>query len=122
MSDSIAKTSPIPIPENAEKIIQAKDEYYQIRYIWKEDGYIYESRWHTRTPNAPIEQRDSWFVNRRVKGIGSGINHRKGFTDVKIGENMWIDNDIWQDAVSSRKQKQTTQVQEDILDYGHHKA
>ena len=122
MSESIAKTSPIKIPEYADVKVEIKDGYYQIKYRWNQDGYKYESRWHTRTPSAPSGQVDTWVVSRNVPGIGFGVNHRKGYTDVMVSENMWIDQDVWQDAISASQQKISTELQEEILDNGHTKA
>lgn len=41
---------------------ETKNGYVQVKYTWKKGEYSYTSRWHTRTPNAPKEQGDSWVV------------------------------------------------------------
>lgn len=59
-------------------------------YEWYDGTYKYEVRWHTRTPGAPIEQRDTWVVERVIPGIGAGSNHRPRIEQVRVGENEWI--------------------------------
>ena len=60
MSKSIAKTSPIKIPDNAViKPKKTKAGYYHMKYEWTDGSYKYEVRWHTKTPNAPDSRRDS---------------------------------------------------------------
>ena len=123
LSKSIAKTSPIKIPDDAMIDPQIKNGYYQIKYKWQTtDGYNYEARWHTKTPNAPSYQNDSWVISRKVPGIGYGPNHRNGYTDVLTFDNGWVDSGIWEDAISARNNKIIDEKLEDILDYGHHKA
>ena len=44
---------------------ETKNGYVQVKYTWKKGDYSYTSRWHTRTPNAPREQGNSWVVERK---------------------------------------------------------
>ena len=64
IENTLPKSSPIKIPSSAIIIEEQKNGYEQVKYTWKKDDYSYTSRWHTRTPNAPKEQGDSWVVQR----------------------------------------------------------
>ncbi len=111
------------IPEGAKIKPQIKEGYYQIKYQWTDaDGYQIESRWHTRTPEAPIEQRDTWVVERVIPGIGAGPNHRPRFEQVRVGENEWIAKKEWKNAIAAGKGGYATRKQKEWLDYGHSKA
>ena len=79
-------------------------------------------RVHTRNPTAPLEQRDVWVVERGVKGVGYGKNHRNGFSEVLVAPNMWVDRGIWEDALNGREYGNITKELEKILEYGHYKA
>ena len=72
IENTLPKSSPIKIPSSAIIIEEQKNGYEQVKYTWKKDDYSYTSRWHTRTPNAPKEQGDSWVVQRDKAGIGYG--------------------------------------------------
>jgi len=123
MSKSIAKTSPIQIPEGAMVKPQIKKGYYHMEYKWMaDDGYEYKTRWHTRNPTAPIEQRDVWVVEQEIKGIGYGPNHRQGVHQVCVGENKWIAYDEWQKAATAKQLGFATEQQKEWLDYGHRKV
>ncbi len=37
-------------------------------------NFGHTSRWHTRTPNAPKKQGNSWVVERKSSGVGYGKN------------------------------------------------
>ena len=56
IATKISARSPIKFPHNATtKIEQKAAGYAQIKYTWVKDSVKYESRWHTRTPGAPLE-------------------------------------------------------------------
>lgn len=125
MNDILAKkisvTSPLKIPKSAKVQMQQKTGYEQIKYTWSKDNYNYTSRWHTRTPNAPITQVNSWVVERKLPGIGYGKNQRVGVHEVLIGKNTWIAKKEWDLAIKARKQGTATKLQKEILDNGHWK-
>ncbi len=102
-TSTIAKRSPIKIPAEATAEVQAKNGYSQIKYVWESDGYKYTSRWHTRTPNAPVNQGTSWVVERRIPGVGYGRNYREPIKEVLVGNNEWITWIDWQEAIKARK-------------------
>lgn len=77
-------SSPIKIPSSAIIKEEQKNEYDQIKYIWKKNDYPYTSRWHTRTPNAPKEQGESWVVQRDKAGIGYGKNARPAKHEILV--------------------------------------
>ncbi len=124
MSDDIALKSPIKIPEGATKSIEVKNNgYYQIKYSWTaDDGFEYTSRWHTQRPNAPIEQGDTFVVERRVPGIGYGKNQRAPIEQIRVGENKWVSKEDWKKASRARGRGTLTKEQEEILNNGHWKA
>ena len=124
MSGSIAKTSPIKVPESATiKHKVANKGYYHMEYNWVgEDGYEYTTRWHTRNPTAPLEQRDVWIIERKIKGIGAGANHRRGVYQVCVGRNEWITYAEWRAATFANQNGFATELQKEWLKNGHWKA
>ena len=82
---------------------------------------IYTSRWHTRTPNAPANQGNSWVVERKIPGIGFGKGARPKKEEVLVGKDIWISKQAWKNAILARKSGKITQEQEDWLNNGHWK-
>lgn len=117
----LPKTSPIAIPSTAIIKEEQKNGYKQVKYTWEYEDFSYTSRWHTRTPNAPIEQGDSWVVQRDKAGIGYGKDVRPAQHEILIGENEWVKRSEWQDAIRARKKGTATKEQEELLDNGHWK-
>ena len=71
IKNELPKDSPIKIPQGAKITDQQKAAgYRQIKYQWKRGEYKYTSRWHQRTPNAPVNQGNTWVVERKIDGIG----------------------------------------------------
>lgn len=121
LKNELSKLSPIKIPSNATIKEEKKNGYDQVKYTWQKGEYSYTSRWHTRTPNAPKEQGESWVVQRDKPGIGYGKNARPGEHDILVGKNKWISKRVWQDAIRARKNGTITQEQKELLDNGHWK-
>ncbi|MBC1721222.1 pre-toxin TG domain-containing protein [Listeria seeligeri] len=118
IANQYKQTAPIGIPDSAK--INAKTMnagYEQITYKWNDGQFKYEVRWHTRTPGAPIEQGNTWVVQRTVPGNGGN----KPQTFFKIGDNEWIEGYKWYDAINARKAGNATPEQIKILDKGHWK-
>lgn len=110
--------APIDIPETA--IVNAKTMnagYEQITYKWNDGQYKYEVRWHTKTPGAPIEQGNTWVIQRTIPGNGGN----KPKTFFKIGNNEWVEGHKWYEAINARKAGTATPEQIRILDQGHWK-
>ena len=124
LSDDIALRSPVKIPEGATKKIEVKKNgYYQIKYEWPgDDGFNYTSRWHTRPPNSPADQMDTFVVERKIPGIGYGKNQRSPVEEVLIGENKWVSKADWDAARAARRRKRLTKEQEEMLYNGHWKT
>ncbi|MFR0599762.1 hypothetical protein [Lactobacillus equicursoris] len=119
----LAKRSPIRIPADA-KISEKHGNYDQIRYRWTSNEYRYESRWHTRTPNAPVDQGDTWVVNRRKSGKGFGPNAQHAVSEIFVKTSIggvWVSMKIWQKAISAKKMGVATKEQEELLKNGHWK-
>ena len=87
-----------------------------------DDGYQYITRWHTRNPTAPLEQRDVWVIERRIKGIGYGPNNRKEVREVWVGGSEWITKDEWRKATIANQLGYATEQQKEWLKNGHRKA
>lgn len=85
------------------------------------DANTKTSRWHTRTPNAPKEQGDSWVVQRDKAGIGYGKNIRPPQHEILVGENKWVSKQEWQKAIRAKKNGVATDEQKEMLDNGHWK-
>ncbi|WP_243521865.1 WXG100 family type VII secretion target [Bacillus pseudomycoides] len=117
LAKEYAKKSPIEIPETAKTKAQSKNGYEQISYKWNDGTYKYEVRWHTRTPGAPVEQGNTWVIQRTIPGNGGA----KPQTFFKIGDNEWTEAYKWYEAIKARKDGIATPEQIRILDKGHWK-
>lgn len=118
IANQYKQTAPLGIPDSAK--INAKTMnagYEQITYKWNDGQFKYEVRWHTRTPGAPVEQGNTWVVQRTVPGNGG----KKPQTFFKIGDNEWIEGYKWYEAINARKAGNATPDQIKILDKGHWK-
>ncbi|GKU77601.1 pre-toxin TG domain-containing protein [Paenibacillus sp. L3-i20] len=113
-----AQRAPIEIPENANMKAKSMNAgYEQITYTWNDGSYKYEVRWHTRTPGAPIDQGNTWVIQRKVPGNGG----QQPQTYYKIGEDEWVEGYKWFNAIDARKTGTATPEQVRILDQGHWK-
>ncbi|WP_053782474.1 WXG100 family type VII secretion target [Paenibacillus xylanivorans] len=118
ISKRYAQNAPIEIPESANmKAKSMNDGYEQITYKWSDETYKYEVRWHTRTSGAPIDQGNTWVIQRTIPGNGG--NRPQSF--YKIGESEWVEGYKWYDAIAARKAGTATPEQVRILDQGHWK-
>lgn len=127
LRNELPKSSPLKIPPDASIKEEQKQGYDQVKYSWKRGDYSYTSRWHTRTPNAPANQGNTWVVERKKPGIGNGPNARPAKIDIlvgktKSGNNVWVDKKVWNAAVYARKNGTCTKEQKELLDHGHWKA
>lgn len=75
-ADVLAQTAPWPIPMGAKITQQQKVGYQQIAFSWREQGWLYEARWHSRMPKARIVKYDSWVLTRIRPGVGFGAGAR----------------------------------------------
>lgn len=121
ISKELPKSSPIKIPPMATVKEETKNGYDQVKYTWKHGDFTYTSRWHTKTPNAPKSQGNSWVVERRKPGIGYGKNASHKQEEVLVGKNKWISKQEWKNAIIARKNGTLTQQQKEWLDNGHWK-
>ena len=109
--------APIEIPESAKYKAQSKAAgYEQIAYKWNDGSYKYEARWHTRTPGAPVDQVNTWVIQRIIPGSGG----TKPTTYILSGD-RWVPRYEWQAAIDARQAGIATQEQIEILDKGHWK-
>lgn len=126
LKEVLPKTSPISIPHSATYKEQQKQGYNQVKYEWNHGKYNYTSRWHTKTPNAPDTQGNSWVVERKIPGIGHGPNARRAKSEILIRKDgnrlKWIPKHKWQQAIAARKNGTITKEQEEILRNGHWKG
>lgn len=123
----LPKTSPLKIPSSATIKEEQKQGYNQVKYSWQRGEYKYLCRWHTRTPNAPKNQGNSWVVERKIPGIGSGPHAKAARSEILVGKttngnNIWVDKKKWNDAIYARKHGTCTKEQKEMLDHGHWKA
>lgn len=74
-------------------------------------------QWHTRTPNAPLNQGNTWVIQRTMPGTSNGVRSR---TEILSG-NQWVSKQTWQDAINARANGTATPEKIKILDEGHWK-
>ena len=128
IKNELPKDSPIIIPQGAKITDQQKTAgYRQIKYQWQRGKYKYTSRWHQRTPNAPIDQGNTWVVERKIDGIGYGPNARPRKVEIlvgknKSGKNIWVDAKTWDKAIKANKKGIATDEQKEMLKNGHWKS
>ena len=122
LESEVRQRSPIKVPNNANASIQHKTAqkgsggYEQIKYTWVDQGVKYESRWHTRTPEAPPTQGNSWVVTRQVQGSRTKRASEKQYL---MNNGTWISETRWNQATMSRAKGTETSQQRAILDNGH---
>ena len=119
LRNTLRKKSPIKIPYSANIKAEHKNGYNQVKYTWKKGEYTYTSRFHTKTPNAPKGQGDSWVVQRDLPGIGYGKNARPAKHEILIGKNEWVTRQEWNDAIRARRNGTATKKQKEMLNNGH---
>lgn len=122
--DELPKGSPIHIPADSKYVEQDKIGYKQVKYKWNRGRYKYISRWHSRTPNAPLSQGDSWVVERHLPGIGSGPNAQPAKREILVrtrNSSRWIPLSTWNKAIQARKNGNATKGQKELLQNGHWK-
>lgn len=118
--DEVRGTSPIPIPKEAAVVQQTKAAgYEQIRYTWDDGSARFEARWHTRTPGAPLDQGDTWVIERKTHGTPTG---QQKAVHVLLADGRWVTKKSWQDAIAARQAGTATAEQEAMLAAGHHPA
>ncbi|MEL7571035.1 MAG: hypothetical protein AAGU14_10835 [Eubacteriaceae bacterium] len=117
-----AKKSPIQIPETANiKTSTMKNGYEQIKYKWADDVYKYEVRWHTKTPNAPTEQGNTWVIMREIPGSKTQRSRSYFKVDNSGADSDWVSGHEWYRAITARQNGTATQEQIEILNKGHWK-
>lgn len=123
-----------PLQTEAEVSInpREKDGYDDIQYKWSEEGFDYEMRWHTATPNAPEGTPPNWRVDRSKKGFPGGkdpVTREKlqGYPAVKevlvwpeSGNPYYVSKDAWEAAGRAYRKGTATQEQLDMLKIGHY--
>ena len=114
----LSKQAPIEIPSNATVKTQAKNGYDQITFKWTENGQTYEVRWHTKTPDAPEGQGNTWVVSRVTPGTPTGQVRTE---HILVGD-TWLPRYQWQDAINAYKNGTATQEQLQLLKNGHWQA
>ncbi len=122
LRNELIKSSPLQIPKTAEIKDQKKEGYDQVKYVWKKGAFTYTARWHTRTPNAPVNQGTTWVVERKRAGSGTGPNPRRREEHILVGKYKWVSKSKWYDAIAARKAGRATKEQEALLKNGHWKA
>ena len=112
---NLTDTSPINIPSTASVKFQNKTGYQQVQYKWSDGTYSYKARWHTRTPGAPINQGNTWVIERKIPGQGATLP----VNEVMTGQNTWTRYKDWFDAITARKNGTATTLQDQLLESRH---
>jgi RHS repeat-associated protein len=109
--------SPIQIPRRSTIISQEKSNGFdQVKFLWSDAKFKYEARWHTRTPNAPTSQGNTWVIQRTTPGNSTG---QQKAVHIMTEDNKWTPLHTWKKAVTDRQNGVATAEQETILDNGH---
>ena len=109
--------APIKVPAHAQYTAKSKAKgYEQLSYKWRDGEYKYEVRWHTRTPNAPVEQGDTWVAYREKPGHGNISVYREFWINGK-----WIPGYQWFGAINAYQNGIATKEQTELLEQGHWK-
>ena len=120
---TIAKKSPIRIPQSATYKKQEKIGYQQIKYKFINGNYEYEIRWHTQTPNAPKGTGSTYQVTRTKKGFGYGkeasIKRIEHLIKHPNGNKKWVSTDKYQEAIRNKKIGKATKKEMEMIKYGH---
>lgn len=87
--DEVRASAPWPIPEGTRRLNEEKDHYRQIKYVWQEDGWRYEARWHSSIPGARIVTYPSWRLDRVKPGKGFGEDHAEKICQTRVGD-RWL--------------------------------
>ena len=118
-SDTLKKFCPLKVPKTHNiKAEYKRAGYYMLSFRWKRGEYEYNARWHTRTPNAPKEQENTWVIERTLKGIGFGKNKRPKQKHYLCGK-KWVSEHDWKTAIDARKKGTITKKQDKMLKAGH---
>ena len=127
LKNELPQSSPLKIPSTATFKEERKNGYEQVKYNWSRGEYKYQSRWHTRTLGAPVDQGNSWVVEKRKPGIGHGKNACPAERYVLVGKSKsgkykWVEKKEWDAAIRARRNGPATKEQKEMLDNGHWKA
>lgn len=71
----------------------------------------------TRTRGAPLEQGDTWVVERKIHG---GPNGQQKALQILTREDQRVSKMTWTEAVNARKAGIATPEQDALLAAGHH--
>ena len=109
---NIIETSPVEIPENARIVARKmKQGYFQVRFRWNDGTYRWEARWHTRTPGAPLTQRNTWVIKREIIGTST--------SEFLLNDGSWAKGYDWYKAIGNRQSGIITVEESILLDKGH---
>lgn len=116
--DQVRGGCPIPVPADAAVTVETKAAGYdQIRFRWDDGTARYDARWHTRTPGAPVDQGDTWVIERKTHGTPTG---QQKALHILLADGRWVSKQSWQEAIAARKAGTATAEQEAMLAAGHH--
>lgn len=130
VAKALKEKAPLKIDGDVEIAIRQKNGYDDILYKWNSNGYQYEMRWHTATPNAPANTPPNWRVDRKRPGFSGGkdpITGQKlqGYSAIKEvliwppnEESYYVSKKVWEDAGRTYRKGIATQEQLDMLKYG----
>lgn len=132
VAKALKEKAPLKTDGDVNIIIREKNGYDDIQYKWSSEGYDYEMRWHTATPNAPADTPPNWRVDRKRPGFPGGkdtITGEKlqGYPAIKEvliwptnGKPYYVSKKVWEDAGKAYRKGTATQEQLDMLKFGHY--
>lgn len=97
-----------------------KHGYHQVKYLWTQNGWRYEVRYHEPTPNARLIKYPSWRLDRVKPGKGFGPDHSFRLHQILVGT-LWLDARQVYYAASQVSHNKATQEQIKIIKDAHFK-
>lgn len=82
------------------------------------NGEKIEVRWHTKTSGAPENQSNTFVVQKNIPGNSQG---KEQIIEIMIGDDKWVNIEVWNKAITDRKNGVSTPEQDKILSDGHWK-
>lgn len=110
--------APWPIPATAQRVIDHRQGYQQVRYCWHRDGWYYQARWHFKLPKATLINQPSWQLSRTRPGQGFGSDAHPKSEETLVGDH-WLPTSQVRYAARCYNKGQASNQQTKLLQQAH---